>query len=218
MSRSTCFALLACLCLIAALPAFAGEIYENGPINGDSDAWTINFGFIVSDTFTIAGGNSTITGVSFGVWLFIGDELNTVEVSLTSNENGGTVYFDQTVAFTTSNCGGNSYGYNLCTASGSFNGPTLGNGTYWLNLQNATLLNGDDPVYWDENSGEGCHSPGCPSLASENTVGTIPSESFTILGTSSTTTTTGTVPEPGSLMLFAGGALSIASLLRRKLG
>jgi uncharacterized repeat protein (TIGR03803 family) len=37
-------------------------------------------------------------------------------------------------------------------------------------------------VYWDENSGVGCESSGCPSLAQENSVGTIPSESFTILG------------------------------------
>jgi hypothetical protein len=29
-----------------------GTVYENGPINGNTDAWTINFGFVVSDTFT----------------------------------------------------------------------------------------------------------------------------------------------------------------------
>ncbi len=30
----------------------SGTIYENGPINGNTDAWTINFGFVVSDSFT----------------------------------------------------------------------------------------------------------------------------------------------------------------------
>ena len=54
-----------------------------------------------------------------------------------------------------------------------FNGPTLNSGTYWVNLQNASVPSGD-PVFWDENSG--------PSMASTNEVGTIPSESFTILG------------------------------------
>jgi len=27
------------------------EILRNGPINGNTDAWTINFGFVASDTF-----------------------------------------------------------------------------------------------------------------------------------------------------------------------
>jgi hypothetical protein len=33
--------------------------YENGPVNGTSDAWTINFGYVVSDSFVlndVAGG------------------------------------------------------------------------------------------------------------------------------------------------------------------
>jgi len=84
-------------------------------------------------------------------------------------------------------------------------------GSYWLNIQNASSAAGD-PVYWDENSG--------PSSASENTVGTIPSESFTVLGTQSTTTTTtttGTTPEPSSILLLGSGILGLAGVLRRKL-
>lgn len=105
---------------------------------------------------------------------------------------------------------------------GSFHGPSLNNGTYWLNLENGVVPSGD-PVYWDENSGIGCTSPGCPSEASNNSVGTMPSEAFTILGTSSSTstststTTTGTVPEPGSIMLFGSGILGLVGMLRRKL-
>lgn len=80
-----------------------------------------------------------------------------------------------------------------------------------MNLQNAEGSNFlDDPVYWDENSG--------PSQASENSVGTIPSESFTLLGTNGTTTSTtgGTVPEPTTVMLFGSGILGLAGVLRRK--
>jgi uncharacterized repeat protein (TIGR03803 family) len=155
--------------------------YDNGPTNGNTDAWTINFGFIVSDSFNVAGGNATVTGMSFAAWMAPGDVLSTVEVSITSGINGGTSYFDQIVNFTQSGCTNNEFGYNVCTEFTTLNGPTLNPGTYWVNLQNASSASGD-PVYWDENSG--------PSSASENTLGTIPSESFTILGTSSTTTTT----------------------------
>ena len=60
------------------------------------------------------------------------------------------------------------------------------------------MLSDGDPVYWDENSG--------PSIASNNEVGTVPSESFTVLG-SAGTSTTGTTPEPGSILLFGSGIL-----------
>jgi hypothetical protein len=164
-------------------PLQANDIYDNGPTNGNTDAWTINFGFITSDSFNVASNNTSVTGMSFAAWLTPGDVLGSAEVSITSSENGGTSYFDQIVNFTQSGCTGNDFGYNVCTQTASFNGPTLTAGTYWLNLQNASVPSGD-PVYWDEKSG--------PSQASQNVVGTIPSESFTILGSSSTTTTTTT--------------------------
>ena len=205
---------LCCAALLVAVltgAAFADTVYSNGPINGTTDAWTINFGFIVSDTFTMAGAGP-ITGLAFGAWLFPGDVLQSAEVSITSAEFGGTTYFDGVVNFTQSGCSGNQYGYNVCTETGSFTIGSLTAGTYWLNLQNATVNTGD-PVYWDENSG--------PSSASENALGTIPSEAFTILGTTGTTTTetttTGTVPEPSSIMLFGSGILGLAGVLRRKL-
>ena len=114
---------------------------------------------------------------------------------------------------TQSNCNENGYGFEVCTESGTFSGPTLNNGTYWLNLLNATVNNGD-PVYWDENSGIGCQSEGCPSQACEgNCESTIPSESFSILGTSSGT---GTVPEPSSLALVGCGLFAVDETLRRR--
>jgi hypothetical protein len=205
---------LLALCLtLAAVPAAAQTVYSNGAINGNVDAWTINFGFIVSDTFNVANNDTTITGGNFGMRLLPGDTLTSAELSITSGENGGTSYFDQTVNFTTVSCQANEFGYNVCNENTVFNGPTLNSGTYCLNLQNAVVPSGD-PVFWDENSGR--------SSASENSVGTIPSEAFTVLGTSSTTTststtTTGTVPEPTSILLFGSGALGMVGMFRRKL-
>jgi hypothetical protein len=210
--RIASLSLLALCLTLAALPAMADNLYDNGPINGNTDAWTINFGFAVSDTFTL-GAASTVNGVSFGAWLAPGDTLTSAEVSITSAELGGTTYFDGTVNFSSSGCSTNTFGYNVCTETGSFAGVNLASGTYWLNLQNASVPSGD-PVYWDENSG--------PSQASENTLGTIPSEAFTVLGsggtsTTGTTTTGGTTPEPSSIMLFGSGILGLAGVLRRKL-
>ncbi len=210
------------VCLTAvALPAMA-QVYSNGPINGTTDAWTINSGFEVSDSFRSCchgdspNGGATVTGLSFGAWLEPGDVLESVQISITSSEFGGTSFYNQVVNFTQSGCSGNQYGFNVCTetSTSSFGSVNLAAGTFWLNLSNA-VVNTGDPVYWDENSGFGGDGP---SSASENSVGTIPSESFTILGTSSSSSTSsgGTVPEPSSILLLGSGILGLAGVLRRR--
>ena len=195
---------LTILCLaLAAVPAFAD--YSNGAINGSVDAWTINFGYIVSDTFVMD--STSVTGFQFGVWEFPGDTLSSVDWSITSGENSGTVYGSGTASVTDTFISSNQYGYNIDKISASINvGGLTSGGTYWLNLQNASVASGD-PVYWDENSG--------PSSASQSALGTIPSEAFTV--NTSGTTTTGTTPEPSSIMLFGSGILGLAGVLRRKL-
>jgi len=198
--RTASLSLLA-LCL-TALPAMAQTVYSNGPINGTTDAWAINFGIVVSDTFNVGSGGSTVGGLSFGAWTFPGDILENAEVLINS---GGTVYVNQIVSFTQSGCSGNQYGFDVCTETGSFSPVNLAAGTYWLTLHDA-VVNDGDPIYWDENSG--------PSSAQQNMVGTIPSEAFTVLGSS---TTSGTVPEPSNIMLFGSGILGLAGVLRRNL-
>ncbi len=200
-------AALTVLCLaLAAIPAVAQ--YDNGPINGTTDAWTINFGYVVSDTFTTSGGS--VNNISFGVWEFPGDTMSTVDFSITATENGTGVGGTRNV--TDKFISTNQYGYNIDVISFNTGGVPLNAGTYWLNLYNAVVPSGD-PVYWDENSGKGCGGSGCPSSASESALGTIPSEAFTIGGSG----TSGTTPEPSSIMLFGSGILGLAGVLRRKL-
>src|SRR5690242_6169558 len=92
-----------CLLLLASAPAVADVLYENGPINGETDAWTINFGFALADSFTISTGDSTVNGVAFGAWLFPGDVLESAQVTLsTESLVQGTIFFDGIVNFTAS--------------------------------------------------------------------------------------------------------------------
>jgi PEP-CTERM motif-containing protein len=212
---------LAILCLaLAAIPAWAQ--YDNGPINGTTDAWTINFGYVVSDTFLSYG---YVSYFAIGVWEFPGDTMSSVDWSITTQENGGQVLGSGTVGgynLTDRFISTNQYGYNvdLITANG-LNVATSYGTTYWLNLYNATVPSGD-PVYWDENSGAGCGGYGCPSQASESAIGTIPSEAFTIgggcgAGNDKSPDCGPPTPEPSSILLFGSGILALAVALRCKL-
>ena len=210
---------LAILCLALAVPASAQYLYNNGPINGTTDAWTINFGYIVSDSFNLTAAG-TVTGFDFGVWEFPGDKLSSVDWSITTEENGGTVFGSGTVSganLTDTFISSNQYGYNIDWVTASGLNLYMGAGTYWLNLQNAVVPSGN-PVYWDENDG--------PSQASESSLGTIPSEAFDVSGASSCTIPPGgcgclgapaCTPEPGTILLFGSGVLGLAAMLRRKL-
>ena len=197
--------LLLALCWAAALAAAQNDLYDNGPTNGTTSAWSITDAFVTSDSFSLSSA-STVNGLTFAAWLIPGDVLESAELSITSAEFGGTSYFDQNVNFNQSGCALNGEGFSICSESSTFSGVNLNAGTYWLNLQNATVSSGD-PVYWDENSG--------PSSASNNAVGTVPSESFTLIG--SATSSTGTAPEPSSILLLGSGILGFGAAIRRRL-
>ncbi len=211
---------LAILCLTLAVgSASAGVLYDNGPINGMVDAWTLNLGFVVSDAFTVLN-NSTVTGFSIGVFEFPGDIMTSLDWSITSMEQGGTVLGSGTASgmnLTDQFISTNQFGFTIHEVTVSSLNVGLTPNTYWLNLANASAPSGD-PLYWDENSGVDCGGTGgganCPSQASEVGTGTIPSESFTINGSGGGG---GTTPEPSSFMLFASGVLGVAGLLRHKL-
>ena len=83
-------------------------------------------------------------------------------------------------------CFTNGYGYNVCEVSVGLFFEFAGNA--WLTLQNAQSFSGQ-PVYWDQNSGVGCTSQGCPSRALEKTLteytpasALVPSEAFCVYG------------------------------------
>jgi hypothetical protein len=139
-TRTIFFPLLAILCLMLAVaPAMADALYSNGPYNGTTDAWAINFGFSVSDSFTVPSG-SNINGLDFVYWdLFASDLLTTVDMALGTTSFGGT---PQTLTGVTNTfLGTNQYGYNLYQADYSFaNIPWAGAG--YVTLSNACSTSG----------------------------------------------------------------------------
>ena len=153
--------------------------YDNGPYNGTTDAWTINFGFAISDSFT---GGGSVRGLHFVYWdASTIDLLTSVDMAVGSTSFGGG--FQTSTDVTNTFLGTNQYGYALYQADVTFSG--LWGGPGYITLQNACSTSGcsiSNPIYWDENSGVGCTSQGCPSTAYENTLGSIPSETFTLNG------------------------------------
>ena len=215
---------LTILCLMLAVaPAMADTLYDNGPYNGTTDAWTINFGFSVSDEAKVA--NISRSNIKNNVIVYWDpsrtDVLTGVDTQFGTTPFASDIYSGTSTSVTNTFLGTNQYGYNLFEASYVITGGVdLSPGTsFYMTLSNACTTSGcsvTTPIYWDENSGVGCggddgHGGGCPSTAYENTLGSIPSEAFTLTGTA------GTTPEPSSIMLFGSGILGLAGVLRRKL-
>jgi PEP-CTERM motif len=200
--------LTVCCLLLAVAPVMADTLYSNGPYNGNIDAWAINFGFSVSDSFILAP-DPHVKSLDFVYWdASSTDILTTVDMAIGSTSFGGAPQRRGITLGVGTNTflGTNTFGFSLYQADfSSFDIPWSGAG--FLTLSNACTTSGcsvSTEIFWDQNNG--------PSTAYENTLGSIPSEAFTLGGTTDTTT-----PEPSSIMLFGSGILGVFGVLRRRL-
>jgi len=210
-TRIALLSLLTIACLVLAVAPAMADTYTNGPINGTADGWTINFGYSVSDSFTLASNDTAVTAFHFNYWdANPSDLLTTADLAIGTTSFGGTI--NPGVAFTSTFISTNQFGYGLYQADATgLSIPWVG-GAGYATLSNACSTSGcsvSNPIYWDENSGG--------STAYQDTLGSIPSESFTISGTAGGTVPPPGTPEPSSIMLFGSGILGLAGVLRRKL-
>jgi predicted small secreted protein len=206
-------ALLVAASFLLSTPASAGVLYDNGLVNasiGATDYWGIYYGYVVSDSFTLAG-TSTLTGVNLDISIASGDIPHYLYWRISDtflDTYGGTQAF---LADVTNVCIGcmlinNSPG-DTYFASFSLPDVAVGPGTHFL------TLDWSDYLYWDVSNGPSAAYQNGLDLKDYLTPGSH-SNSFQILGDGPAPTG---VPEPASIAMLLSGLALVAGLARRKM-
>ena len=186
--------------LVGAAPAMAQVAYTNGPINGTITANTINYGWEVTDSFTLSQA-TTITGFDFGGWTYPGQVGTQVDYGFSTAADFATT---GTASLTRTFFGKNFY-YDVNTYHATIAPVTLAAGNYWFSLQNAVTSQGD-PMYWDQNGGPST------SVQFNSSWGTFypSSHAFTLYGSPAP------APEPASWAMMLGGFGLVGGAMRAR--
>ena len=180
-------------------------LYDNGPINGTITSFPINFGWAVSDSFTLSQ-PSTVTGVNFGAWNLPGDTTTSVDWGIANTSATYTVNGTAAVTSVSSGLLGSGFFPINTDSFATGSGISLGAGTYYLVLQNAVTGQGN-AIYWDQNNG-----PSTASLYNTQSnfdAGSIGSQPFQIIGNVAVT------PLPSTWMMLLSGFVGLGFLAYR---
>lgn len=192
----------------------AGIIFDDGPINGQYNAFFIDgpnsgpFSQSISDGF-VATGSGTATALDFGIWVISGTLPTTVTWWLGTSSFGGDLGSGTVAISSYDYVASNGYGYDVYNVhiTGMTSGAMSAGNMYWLTLGNANDNYGFQYEGWDVNEGPAiCHFAQSGIEYGDCGDG---GEAFTLYSNP--------VPEPGIIFMLGSGALGVAATLRRKL-
>lgn len=134
-----------------ASPVGGGTLlYADGTFTGETTAWTVGFGWIVSNDFVL-GSTVSVTKIKVRLWVGPSTTVSNVTWSIGSSVYGSDVAGGTAVA-TQEDSYVNSFGYSVLLLSWPVGPLTLAAGTYWLTLQD-TVADDATAVFWDESDG-----------------------------------------------------------------
>jgi len=226
MNKTLSLVSAAALAAFAAFPAEGGIVYDNtnGFANDYSlSAWVISetTGDAIADQF-VPGASDTIQSVNLWLWECTGlptcgttEDLTSLDWSIVANNGGADYPFaGSVVASGTDTTPGvfvqrNSLGAAIFEESFNISGVAVtGGATYWLVIDNAVTVSGNQ-IAWDQSDGPttayqfyaGSSTNLTAGCGTADNPGTTCTESFQLLDTSAS------VPEPGTVLLFAAGLI-----------
>jgi len=124
----------------------ADVVYDNGPINGTLEAWTISGIFSVSSSF-MAPVSATLTAATIGLWA----DATPASLSWSIGTTAFGAEISSGTAPLSSTLTGSAFGFLVFESSFDIAG-VVGAGTYYLTLSGGSDFN-QEFLFWDINNG-----------------------------------------------------------------